>query len=676
MEDKKVIKNNTIFISWSGDFGKELANHLKDEMLNYSPLEGWVSDKDIRIGLPSFSETSKAITNSSFGIICLTPGSSNSRWLNYEAGGLYSNLKRCFVVEFGEKAMSPLDEFQKVDGTKKEGWIRVLKDMTEHLVPKVNNKQISSWVDVNFIELEKFLSKLDKRPYSYFNKLGNTTTKIIDKIDNLKDNINAQENILFQHVITNSFRELEEQLSNIDTNFPIPASKYPSYLVSIQQNLLQQGCNFSVQAVALVDVEEDFWNLALGDKIRKTSSENNIRVFSFKEDKDFIKMYSTLKEHSRDYDVYAVSKDKLIEILGSYYKDFSIIQSENTQMLAFYDKNTTIPDIPYQKNIIFSTDSREINEHQIKFDELINSKALVKIESDQKKDLEELISEVFEGLSTYNKVRVEMSEYIDVSEYDEHEEKHAFYKEMMAKMLEIFANHRQEYESKTASSPLEVLEFGAGTGIFTMRLLENQKLSKLSALEIDWHCYKVLVSKLKKSDYKETEDVENPLNTILKKNDGSRTIELYCADSRKFIPRGKFDYIFSSFADHHIKLEDKAKYFKNVKRNLKPGGSMIVGDEFLREHNPNNREEKEQALRDYHDHIIKIAENEGHYILAELEQQALDSGLEEKGDFKVSCSQYEKFLTDAGFKFRKEKIGPLDRDDIGGIYVYVAWLPS
>lgn len=49
--------------------------------------------------------------------------------------------------------------------------------------------------------------------------------------------------------------------------------------------------------------------------------------------------------------------------------------------------------------------------------------------------------------------------------------------------------------------------------------------------------------------------------------------------------------------------------------------------------------------------------------------------LEEIGDFKISCKEYEQHLTSAGFHFLVDKIGPLDRDDIGGVYVYKAWLP-
>jgi predicted O-methyltransferase YrrM len=217
----------------------------------------------------------------------------------------------------------------------------------------------------------------------------------------------------------------------------------------------------------------------------------------------------------------------------------------------------------------------------------------------------------------------------------------------------------QKYSNQKSNNCLEVLEFGAGTGIFTM-ILANEitnKLKRLDAIEFDWHCYKILNIK--------TREFKNSHSEI--------QVTVHHEDSRTYNPHGKFDYIFSTFADHHIKKNDKEIYFENVRKNLKSGGLMIVGDEFLREHEPENKEDKEQALRAYHNHIIEIAEREGHSVLVELERQALESGLEEQGDFKVSCSQYEQFLQDAGFKIEKKvKIGPLDLDNIGGIYVYVA----
>ena len=58
--------------------------------------------------------------------------------------------------------------------------------------------------------------------------------------------------------------------------------------------------------------------------------------------------------------------------------------------------------------------------------------------------------------------------------------------------------------------------------------------------------------------------------------------------------------------------------------------------------------------------------------MSELENNALKSGLDMMGDFKRHEAMFEEEMTSAGFKMiEKLKMGPLDRDDVGGIFVYV-----
>ncbi|ARV57321.1 hypothetical protein BZZ01_00600 [Nostocales cyanobacterium HT-58-2] len=240
----------------------------------------------------------------------------------------------------------------------------------------------------------------------------------------------------------------------------------------------------------------------------------------------------------------------------------------------------------------------------------------------------------------------EMSNYIDIEEYDKNEEKHAYYIDMMAEMSHILCKHRGD-----DAKPCRVLELGAGTGIFTKRLAKIPNV-QVVAVEIDVECFQRLKYKMR----------NHP------------SVELVRGDSCSYYQETKFDYIVSSFADHHIKTEDKQRYLQNVQQNLQPDGLFIVGDEFLPPHNASNHKAWEAALNAYHNHIIAIAVEQGEEILANLERDALKSGLEKTGDFKVSCSQYEEYLTSAAFTFERKKIGPLDRDDVGGVYVYRSWL--
>src|SRR5262249_32045761 len=91
-----------------------------------------------------------------------------------------------------------------------------------------------------------------------------------------------------------------------------------------------------------------------------------------------------------------------------------------------------------------------------------------------------------------------------------------------------------------------------------------------------------------------------------------------------------------------------------------------------REHDPTDEQEWKEALRAYHEHIIQIALDAGERVLASLEEQACRSGLERRGDFKVSLTQYKKLLSLAGFVIKCECIGPANAAATGGVYVCTA----
>lgn len=239
---------------------------------------------------------------------------------------------------------------------------------------------------------------------------------------------------------------------------------------------------------------------------------------------------------------------------------------------------------------------------------------------------------------------VEMSRYISIKAYDSHEEKHAYFIEMMEYIVSRIKDI--QYKSKN-TNPMNAFEHGAGTGHLTKRIAEIKNLQVL-ACELDQVCYQQLSDNL----------CHKKNLTILNKN------TLAMDDTEKF------DFICSSFADHHFNMDDKVKYFATIAKMLKQNGVALIGDEFLPEHDYANTKQRAEALNKYHNHIIDIAIDEGNFALAKLETQALDSGLAGLGDFKLSCSQYERLLGIQGLSFRKKKIGPTDLENFGGVYVY------
>ncbi len=681
--------NTRIFISWSGKWGRDIAEFLNEEMFAINGYEPWVSFRDIEKGSEWYSETMKILSESDIGIFCFTPGVSTSPWFNFEAGyiagkgyiedkgyveshvsgkgyngdRMKKQSHRLYVIQFGdEEIYKPIDRYQATRANQINDWIDLVSQIT-------NDRNFSNkWVNDRYPKLEEMLKKSENPPIKYFNDLNKILVDMCKSIDFLNQKRHdTMMNVCFHKIVLQSYQDARDRTKRISNSYSIPSYYYAPSLLSLQEDI---NIKPIVKAIALVNMEEQFWSQRVGREILRTSSNQNIRIFVFNDPRDFNNFYETLTRHSEKYRVCAISSKNLVDLVGTdYATDFSIIQSSITQdrLLALYeDANNLI-----HKEICFTCDKIRTEEYENKFHDILNFKYLVDISNNSdEKTIEDLSQAIFESTTTYSKKPIEMSAYIDISDYDEHEEKHAYYQEMMQHMIDICSQHSDKLKNKSIS----ILELGAGTGIFSLRLIDQiQSLVQLDIIEIDWHCFHLLKHKIRErfKANKIIHDTANKLEIDIEHRERKTRINVYHQDSRWYDPDGKFDYVFSSFADHHIHNSDKQRYFYNVKRNLNSNGLFVIGDEFLREYNRDENGNRELALRDYHNHIIEIANNQGHHILASLEQAALESGIKETGDFKISCEEYDKYLINAGFSIDySKKIGPLEIDNIGGVYVY------
>jgi len=90
-----------IFISWSGDRAKKIAlalhSWLPDIIHHARP---WMSEVDIDPGARWAGELAVKLESMKFGIICLTPETSNSPWVLFESGALAKVLKDSIVCPY------------------------------------------------------------------------------------------------------------------------------------------------------------------------------------------------------------------------------------------------------------------------------------------------------------------------------------------------------------------------------------------------------------------------------------------------------------------------------------------------------------------------------------------------------------------------------------------------
>ncbi|MFB6955341.1 toll/interleukin-1 receptor domain-containing protein [Streptomyces niveus] len=126
-----------VFLSWSGERSKKTAESLWSwlpDVLQY--INPWLSSLDISAGRRGVREITDELSETNFGIICVTPENQNSNWINFEAGALSKQVEGGYVVPFlvdmrTTDLISPLSQFQAVVGGSKEDAQKLLFDIND-----------------------------------------------------------------------------------------------------------------------------------------------------------------------------------------------------------------------------------------------------------------------------------------------------------------------------------------------------------------------------------------------------------------------------------------------------------------------------------------------------------------------------------------------------------------
>lgn len=124
-------------MSWSGERSKRIAEALRfwlPDALQY--VDPWLSSRDISAGQRAVREITNELSETNFGIICITPENQSSTWLNFEAGSLAKQVDDGYVVPFlidmkAKDLISPISQFQAVVGNNKDDVQKLLFDIND-----------------------------------------------------------------------------------------------------------------------------------------------------------------------------------------------------------------------------------------------------------------------------------------------------------------------------------------------------------------------------------------------------------------------------------------------------------------------------------------------------------------------------------------------------------------
>ena len=105
-----------VFISWSGDRSRLVAELLKDWVkCVLQASQPWISTRDIDRGAVWFTEISQQLNDTAVGIVCLTQENKNRPWILFEAGALAKGLSNrvcTFLIDLQPRDLEqPLAQF-------------------------------------------------------------------------------------------------------------------------------------------------------------------------------------------------------------------------------------------------------------------------------------------------------------------------------------------------------------------------------------------------------------------------------------------------------------------------------------------------------------------------------------------------------------------------------------
>ncbi len=127
-----------MFISWSGERSKKLAEGLRDWLKAVvQAADPWMSSLDIGAGERWAHEVGDALEEAQFGIICVTRSNQHAPWILFEAGAVAKSVRQGRVVPLlfdlpKSELRHPLALFQAVLADK-EGILDLIEAVNKSL---------------------------------------------------------------------------------------------------------------------------------------------------------------------------------------------------------------------------------------------------------------------------------------------------------------------------------------------------------------------------------------------------------------------------------------------------------------------------------------------------------------------------------------------------------------
>lgn len=158
-----------VFISWSGKLSHKIALKLKYWIpAVIHSVDCYVSSEDIDKGACWEDELAKELTNSNFGILCITKNNSNSPWLNFEAGAISKFVGKAKVCTLlydvkNSEIKGPLGKFQATKCDEEKDFWKLIKSINKELGKNsIPENKLETTFNMSWVHLKKELDSLEE----------------------------------------------------------------------------------------------------------------------------------------------------------------------------------------------------------------------------------------------------------------------------------------------------------------------------------------------------------------------------------------------------------------------------------------------------------------------------------------------------------------------------------
>ena len=187
-----------VFISWSGDRSKAIAEELRDWLPTIvQSIEPFISTQDVPVGGRGLNVLASELQDCSFGILCLTQENKQGQWIHFEAGALSKVIEASRVVPLLldlkiSDLTGPLIQFQAIAIEDRDGVFALIKALAEQSLPPIPEGRLQRLFDMFWPELEAKVSQLKVAAASAPKQDARSEREILEEILLLSRNTERQ----------------------------------------------------------------------------------------------------------------------------------------------------------------------------------------------------------------------------------------------------------------------------------------------------------------------------------------------------------------------------------------------------------------------------------------------------------------------------------------------------